>query len=449
MSKNDSLYKACLDAISDMHMIACDADGKIFYYNEASSKMDMIPMEEVIGKNMFEMFQSKEETGMRRVLRTKETCLDFRSSYYHNGKEIVSLSSSYPIMSHGKFLGVISVNRSIASAKILLERSMELQKQLNEVSSTKKNGTYYSFESIVGNSEGIKKAVSLGRRAADSSAPVLIYGETGTGKEPLAQGIHNASSRCSKPFVAVNCAAIPETLLESTLFGTTKGAFTGADNSAGLIEQAKDGTLFLDEINSMPLLLQAKLLRALQELTFRRVGGTTNIPVSCRIISSCNKNPLECVEKNLLRNDLYYRLAVICIEVPPLRDRGEDIVLIANHYLAMYSKIYGISHLEMSQELKDIFMSYSWPGNVRELKHVIESSLLCMEPGEELKLHHFPDVFVQALSRQNPKAAFTKNLSRVSQVTGPYDLEKELIRIKYNAIISALDETNWNISKAA
>lgn len=443
----DDFYKACLDAITDLHIIACDRTGKIRYYNDLSAKIDNINRQDAIGCNIFELFETKTETSIRGVLRTGEPVLDWSSCYTSNGAEIPCLGSSYPIKTNGKLAGAISINRSNSGIRNLLTRTIELQKTINKNSNTKSNGTSYTFDSIIGTSEKILKCIEYAKMAANSVAPILIYGETGTGKELFAQSIHNASVRKDKPFVAINCAAIPETLMESTLFGTCKGAFTGSENSGGLFEQAGEGTLFLDEINSLPIGLQSKLLRVLQERSFRKVGGNKEITVNCRIISACNRSPLECVEDNTMRSDLYYRLAVVCIEVPPLRERKEDIPVIAEYFINTYAKIYGVHHIKLSKELQHAFCEFHWPGNIRELRHVIESSMFRITSGNELKLEHMPEVFTRVmLKNQKPHATA---IDETFENDGPYDLEEKIRNIRKAAILKALNECDGNISRAA
>ena len=191
----------------------------------------------------------------------------------------------------------------------------------------------YTFEHIIGNGENLQKAVRIARKIAPQNNSVLLVGETGTGKEIFAQSIHRCSPRKDKKFVALNCAAIPETLIESLLFGTQKGSFTGSENKVGYFEEAEGGTLFLDEMNSMSLAMQSKILRALQENSFRRVGGQKDISMDVRIISSCNKDPFLCIKENELRKDLFYRLSTVMIELPPLRNHKEDLEELIQYHL--------------------------------------------------------------------------------------------------------------------
>jgi arginine utilization regulatory protein len=270
---------------------------------------------------------------------------------------------------------------------------------------------------------------------------VLIYGETGTGKEIIAQGIHNASPRKQEPFLALNCAAIPETLLESTLFGTCRGAFTGATDSPGLFEQAGGGTLYLDEINSMNPSLQAKLLRVLEEKTVRRVGGKQSIPVKCSIISSTNVDPWKCVVEGSLRQDLYFRLAGVTLSIPPLRSRREDITDLVSHFLKKFNAIYGRRIKGLSPHVKVLFDSYAWPGNVRELQHVLEAAVLAAEDATTIDFQHLPLHFRQRLcdAHTGPPRSRTPATS----------LGQTLQETERQIICEALAKTGNNVSRAA
>ena len=239
----------------------------------------------------------------------------------------------------------------------------------------------YRFESFIASSPAMNEVCETIAKVAPTAATVLINGESGTGKEVIARAIHKSSTRAGKPWVAVNCAAIPENLLESEMFGHVKGSFTGAvTDKEGLFETANGGTLFLDEISSMPLILQGKLLRALQEKEIRRVGGTKDIPVDVRVIAASNANLEEAVVKGQFRSDLFYRFAVITIDIPPLRKRTEDILPLARHFIAEEvgkgKPVPGIS-----EEAAKILLSYSWPGNVRELENCMKHALTFLQGG--------------------------------------------------------------------
>ncbi len=215
-------------------------------------------------------------------------------------------------------------------------------------------------------------------KVARTKSTVMIYGETGTGKELVARAIHNGGSRKNKRYLSQNCAAIPENLLESILFGTTRGSFTGAENRPGLFEIASGGTLFLDEINSMDLAVQAKILKAIEEQKIRRIGGTEDILIDVRIIAATNEDPLLCMQRGSLREDLYYRLKVVQLNIPPLRNRKEDIRPLTEYYINFYNTVMGKSIQKVDAQLMRLFYQYSWPGNVRELRNMIEGGFnLC------------------------------------------------------------------------
>jgi arginine utilization regulatory protein len=242
----------------------------------------------------------------------------------------------------------------------------------------------------MGVENSILHALTMARLAAESSSPVMLFGETGSGKEMFAQSIHNYSPRRENPFVGINCAAIPDTLLEGLLFGTVKGAFTGAIDKRGLFEQANGGTLFLDEINSMPIALQSKLLRVLQEKKIRRVGASGEVPVSLKIISSVNIPPHKAIRERQLRMDLYYRLAVVYIAIPPLREQPEGIETLARHFIYKNNLALGKKVCAVSEPVMQFFRTYHWPGNVRELEHLIEGAMNTIGPDMTLRISHLP-----------------------------------------------------------
>ena len=241
----------------------------------------------------------------------------------------------------------------------------------------------YRFENLIASSAAMRNVCDMIEKVAPTAVTVLINGESGTGKEVVAKTIHKNSTRARKPWVAVNCAAIPEHLLESEMFGHVKGSFTGAvSDKEGLFETANGGTLFLDEVSSMPLILQGKLLRALQEKEIRRVGGTKSIPVDVRVIAASNANLEEAVVKGTFRSDLYYRFAVITIDIPPLRKRVEDIIPLVQHFIKAEREADGGPVPEIAPDAVRALESYEWPGNVRELENAVKHALTFYQSGE-------------------------------------------------------------------
>jgi len=229
--------------------------------------------------------------------------------------------------------------------------------------------------------------------ARDTPSSIMLHGKTGTGKELFAQSIHSHSHRRENQYIAINCAAIPEHLLESNLFGTARGAFTGAIDRPGLFEQAGGGTLFLDEIDSMPIGLQAKLLRALQEKKIRRLGSLKEIDIDIKIISSVSTAPYESINKGTLRNDLFYRLGVVLIRLPSLRERPEDLMELTWHFIHKNNRQLGTYVKKISNRVIDFFKNYGWPGNIRELEHIIEGAMNIVGRETTLKSEHLPPHF--------------------------------------------------------
>ena len=296
---------------------------------------------------------------------------------------------------------------------------------------------------LVGSSPAMQRLRALIATAGPTSGRVLLSGENGTGKELVARAIHQESTRRDKPFVAVNCAAIPETLIESELFGHEKGSFSGATSmKRGQFEQADGGTLFLDEIGDMSLNTQAKVLRALQEQQFTRVGGTKLLKVDVRVIAASNKNLQKEIEKGQFRDDLYYRLNVLPIEVPPLRERKEDVPLLVRHFIKQHAEEQGLKVKEISPEALQALSQYDWPGNIREVRNLVER-LMIMVPEPVIEAGHV-DLFLQGRSGGQagapPAMPAAKSYASLREARNAF--EKDFISRK-------LREHHWNISKTA
>ncbi len=300
----------------------------------------------------------------------------------------------------------------------------------------------FSFDQIIGDSDAMREILMLGRKVAESEvANVLLQGESGTGKDLVAKAIHYASRRSSGPFVAINCAALPATLIESELFGYEKGAFTDAKaRKEGLFEQAEGGTIFLDEIGELEHALQAKLLRVFEEGAFRRVGGLKDIPFDARIIAASNRDLRAESEAGKFRLDLYYRLAVIQIDIPPMRDRGDDVILLANYYISSLATPLRRKIKGLDREVVRIFKSYPWPGNVRELRNVIERSII-LEDGDMITTRYLPPTLGRTtgpVGAESSHDLFALPKSGISLEA----LEKSLVR-------QALDQCGGNQTRAA
>ncbi|MBC6679947.1 sigma-54 interaction domain-containing protein [Zhenpiania hominis] len=387
-----------LGNIMDEAVHIVDATGKTILYNEKMAGLEMTNREDILGKPFREVFSSipPQESTLYRALKENQATINKQQTYRNRyGKEITTVNSTIPVEEDGQVIAAIEVSRDITEIKSLSNTILDLQKETLPVQKPKKPQIKrYQFDDIIGENKTFKEVVTLGKKAARTDASVFIYGETGTGKELFAQSIHFAGARRDNPFLAQNCAALPESLLEGILFGTEKGGFTGAVDRPGLFEQASGGTLLLDEISAMPYELQSKLLRVLQEDYIRRVGGSRDIPVDVRIIATVNEPPLKLIEKGLLRKDLYYRLNVVNITIPPLRERLDDIPLLCDAFLEKHNKKYGKEVWMLSEGALKILKNYTYPGNVRELENIIMSAVSLTDREHVLteKLLHLPDV---------------------------------------------------------
>ncbi|MBF7083348.1 sigma 54-interacting transcriptional regulator [Desulfallas sp. Bu1-1] len=354
-----------------------DKDGLIKYVNPAFVRITGIPADQRIGKNVLEV---SPDGALAMVLRTGKSVFGHRTRVGGSNAEVISNAS--PIMVDGKLEGAVVVFQHFTDVMKLMDELRQstsiienLSDKFGQVTTCK-----YSFADILGDSPDLKKCIQVAERAARSNTTVLLLGESGTGKELFAHAIHHASSRRDKPFIKVNCAAIPENLLESEFFGYAKGAFTGAVKSKiGKFELANGGTIFLDEIGDMNLMLQGKLLRVLQEMEFERVGGNQTIRVDVRVVAATNRNLREMIRNGKFREDLYYRLNVVEITIPPLRVRKEDLPVLVNNLIVKLNRKLGKKVKGLSRDAEEILYSYDWPGNVRELENVVERVMVTVD----------------------------------------------------------------------
>lgn len=325
------------------------------------------------------------------------------------------------------------VNKALRS-KSLEKENRNLRKEL---------GKTFSFQNIIGNSEEMHKIFDMIQRVADMPTSIFITGESGTGKEVLAKAIHYGGSYKDKPFVPINCGAIPENLMESEMFGHKKGSFTGAMfDKKGMFEAAHGGTLFLDEIGEVSPTIQVKLLRALQERKIRPVGSVENIPVEVRVVAATNRDPQEMVKEGTLREDLYYRLNVINIHCPPLRERKEDIPLLVNHFLKKYNEAFGKNIVSVSQEAIQQLKLYSYPGNVRELENILERTV-ALEVGPTILKESLPPIV------QTTKGARMVSAHDIEVTPEGLDLDKIIGQIEKEVIVKAIHQAGGVKKKAA
>jgi len=431
-----------------IHVI--DESGKTIIYNSAMVEIEGLEEKQVVGKHLLEVFPSlnNETSTLIKVLETGKTIEQFKQSYLNlKGKKISTINTTLPILERSKIIGAIEIAKNITNVSNLSEQIIKLQERLIEpVKSEKKIKKHFTFDNIVGNDKSFIKAIAFAKRACKTSSSVLIYGDTGTGKELFAQSIHYESGRKDKPFIAQNCAALPENLLESILYGTSKGSFTGAVDRPGLFEQANGGTLFLDEINSMSLPLQAKLLRVLQEGYIRRVGGLKDRPIDVRIIAATNENPIEAVKKNNIRKDLYYRINVISINIPPLKKRKDDIPPLIDYFIRYYNKKLNKDVWMISEELLEAFLKYSWPGNVRELENFIESAMNMVLEEHVIKKEHLPS-YVEELMMLNE--SLNTEYQAINKLEVFENLGDYLENIEKQIIENYLNKNEFNITRTS
>lgn len=410
-----------LNCISD-GVLTIDLEGNIKYVNKAMQELLGYPESVLIGSRCEKFVQSNicasEDCILRRSLAKKEKISNYESFLINKeGRRVpVNINTDILYDDAGNIIGIVEVFRDISQLK-------ELKSRLTDV---------FQFENIITKDRRMKEILSILPSVAQSKSTVLIQGESGTGKELIAKAIHNNSLRKDKPFIAVNCAAIPDTLIESELFGHVKGAFTGAhQDRVGRFELANNGSIFMDEIADMSLSTQAKLLRVIQEEKFERVGGSKTISVDVRIIAATNKNLSKEVREGKFREDLYYRISVFPITLPPLRERKEDIPLLINHYIEKFDKEMEKNINNISPQAMKILLNYFYPGNIRELRNIIEHAFVCSR-GNTILPEHLPGELVSV----------REHLGISTDGSSLNHVEKEWI-------VKVLEKSGWRYQEAA
>jgi transcriptional regulator with PAS, ATPase and Fis domain len=428
------LYEGVLNNILSGVLIT-DPDGYIVFFSESYGKFLGMDPKEQIGKHTTDVI---ENSRMHIVARTGIPEINHPHQIMGRNQIVQRI----PIKIDGKLVAVFGqvMFEDIKDVQILADKLNILESKVQHYEKELENlrASRYSCRNIVGTSQVMSELRKLGQRAAKVNSPVLLVGESGTGKELFAHAIHRASDRHKQPFIRLNCAAIPKDLLEAELFGYEPGAFTGAGNKGkpGKFELAHQGTIFLDEISELPLEMQPKLLRVLEEKLVDRLGATKPVKCDFRLIAATNENLEDCIRKGKFRKDLYYRLNVIPLHIPPLRERREDISLIASHLIQNLCRDFGLSHREISPEVMRIFENHDWPGNVRELSNILERTLSLMDERDEtILVEHLP-LFFRSLSVRSDRsqAKILKDLRATS--------ERE-------AVLHAIQVANNNKNEAA
>jgi arginine utilization regulatory protein len=413
-------------------ILVTDHMGNILLSDISNIALFDLKYEEILEKNVVDLYSNLDEKNSTifKVLRSGEAIINHEQELITTkGNRVFQIGSTFPIFSDSTIVGAIEFSRFLYSVETI--------KELEHYSVHKgyrQNHTIYCLEDFLTQNPEMLRIKRNLQKISKTGSTVLLNGETGTGKEILAQSIHNLSDRFDKPFISQNCAAIPFTLLESILFGTVKGSYTGATDNPGLLELATGGTLFLDEINSMPLESQIKLLKVIEEKRVRRVGGNKSIDIDVRILVAVNEDPLSCIEAGRLREDLYYRISIVQIDVPPLRERIEDIPLLFNYFIKFYNEKMARNIKGATQEVLSHLMKYKWPGNVREIRNVVEG-LFNFTEGKTITEHDLPFRYIAHESMKSVTGKKTK-------------LKVLLDKYERELLISFMEKNRGNYSEA-
>ncbi|MGM0397254.1 MAG: sigma-54 interaction domain-containing protein [Bacillota bacterium] len=429
-------------------VLLSDKNGRVMVYNNAMEELEKRRAEDMLGKYIWDAYgySDRKKSEHMKVFESGEAIVNkYDAHAYNKGKPVYKSYSTIPIKDGESTIGVFSISKDESKLQSLLTEIMELKKEsygLEDREGALLNGTRFTFSDIIGSSDSIKKVIREAQAIAWLDNSILLVGDTGTGKEVFAQSIHNFSKRKAHPFIGINCSAIPENLLESILFGAVKGAYTGALDSPGLFEEAGEGTLFLDEIDSMPINMQTKLLRVLQERNTRRVGGKDTYPIKCRVISAMNTDPYKLIDRGKLRLDLFYRIAGYNLYIPTLKDREEDIFHISHHYIKRYNLVMEKAISGIGQDLKNMMKSYPWPGNIRELEHFIENTMVRSGDDEKLlKLQNIPDYILEAMKWSDIRDSDLDE--------GVENLQDSLDGLEKRLVKQSLEKNLWNVTRTA
>ncbi|MDQ0973213.1 PAS domain S-box-containing protein [Neobacillus niacini] len=357
---------------TDSSVSVIDADEYVRTWTKGAEKIFSVPHQEIIGKPITDFFDKNK----LEILQTLQKGKRITAQYHQPRSDLFVLINTNPVYFESRIIGAVASETDVTNQVMLNEKLFNMSNEVRRLEQEVAKYKHYddSFRFIKGKSSAIQETIGIARKVCTVKSTVLILGESGVGKEVFAKAIHEASEKPNAPFITINCGAIPASLFESELFGYERGAFSGADykGKKGKIELAKGGTLFLDEIGEMPLEMQVKLLRVLQERKFYRVGGEKEINIDFRVIAATNRDLLELMKQEKFREDLYYRLNVVTLYIPPLRERREDIIELTHHYLNEFSQNYQRPIHDFSPEVMQTMLRYEWPGNIRELRNMVE-----------------------------------------------------------------------------
>ncbi|WP_100372869.1 sigma-54 interaction domain-containing protein [Bacillus sp. FJAT-45037] len=440
------LFESIIDSIDEaIHVV--DSKGMTIYYNKMAAKNDCVEINDVLGKHVLDVFPSlnKESSTLLKVIENGRPIYQQHQSFTNiRGQFIDTVNTTVPIFVEKTLVGAVEVAKDLSTVKQLSQKLIDLQASVKSDAgpSVKSRCATYSWEDIVTVDSSMLEAIKRAKKAARTSSPIMVYGETGTGKELFVQAIHQESPRFKNTLQTQNCASLPSTLLESLLFGTKKGSFTGAVDRPGLLELAHGGTLFLDELNSMPLDFQSKLLRVIEDGWIRRLGAKESRHIDVRYVVALNESPEDCVEKGKLRRDLFYRLNVCCVEIPPLRSRKEDIPHLFEHFRKKYNHQFQKLVTKIDDDVLNQLESYHWPGNVRELEHVVEYGVMMAED-DTVTVDHLSPYLLKSTERS------MKSVQTSKKVSNHRSFKKIMVETERQLIKDALSETGGNVLQAA
>lgn len=410
-------------------------------------------MGQYINKNLFEVYPTldKNHSSIVKCMRAGEVVIkksqelkDFKGIFYKTSNITI------PIIRKGIIMGVVELAKDIKTIDNINNENQNIHSYDDDiVSNVSEDDSKFTFDNIITADDKMIKIIEQAKVMSLSRNPTLIYGETGTGKEVFVQSMINYSGISRKKVVIQNCAALPQNLVESILFGTYRGAYTGAENRKGLFEEADGGIIFLDELSTLPYDVQGKLLRVLQDGSFRPIGSNVEKSVNVKVIAAMNIDPVKAVESKQLRKDLFYRLSSGMIYLPPLRERKKDIDLFVDNYITAYNKIYGKQVNKITKKVHDIFWDYNWDGNIRELKHIIES-MVSMSQKNELGVEQLPAYMYDRVYKNNEDVVKSApNEERHKQNKEEYDLNKIICEKEIEIIRKVMSMAGGNKTKAA
>ena len=414
--------------------------------NNSSKEYDS---QDILNKYYFDVYPElkRSESSVVRCIETGQIVIMKHQTYYdYLGRKFITNNVTFPIMRRGSLVAVVEL--AIDSDEEGKTDTISSRKFDEFVLRLQKDAGLITFDTILTDDDRMKKAIEQAKILATLPNPVLIYGETGTGKELFVQSMINYSGVPKNKVVIQNCAAVPDNLMESILFGTVRGVYTGAETRKGLFEEADGGVLFLDEISSIPYTVQAKLLRVIQDGTFRPLGAANDKQVNVKIIGAMNVDPIKAIEDGTFRSDLFYRFSSGFISLVPLRERKEDIKLFIKYYVDYFAQVYSRNIIGIDRRVEDIFLNYSWEGNVRELRNVIEAMVVSDQDKQVMGYDELPDYFIHKLSQE--ETIYEKLVNETEENTEADRLTYHELMDRYEERIirGALEEAGGNVSRA-